>query len=72
MSIGFAGRVAAVAAVAGIASFTCQRIADARDRRRYPPPGRHVNIGGRRLHLVEMGQGSSPVVIIPVLADMTR
>jgi len=69
MSIGFAGRVAAVAAVAGIASFTYQRLADVRDRRRYLPPGRQVDISGRRLHLVEMGEGSPPVVIIPALAD---
>ena len=29
----------------------------------YPPPGRMLDIGGRRLHLVEMGQGS-PVVVL--------
>ena len=69
MSMRSASRAAAVAAVAGIASFTYQRIADARDRRRYLPPGRQVDIGGRRLHLVEMGEGSPPVVIIPALAD---
>jgi pimeloyl-ACP methyl ester carboxylesterase len=62
-------RAAAVAAVAGIVSLTCQWIADARDRRRYLPPGRQVDIGGRRLHLVKMGEGSPPVVIIPALAD---
>lgn len=67
--MGFASRAAAVAAVAGIASFTYQRIADARDRRRYLPPGQQVDIGGRRLHLVEMGKGSPPVVIIPALGD---
>jgi pimeloyl-ACP methyl ester carboxylesterase len=60
---------AAVAAVAGIASFTYQQIADARDRRRCLPPGRQVDIGGRRLHLVEMGEGSPAVIIIPALAN---
>jgi pimeloyl-ACP methyl ester carboxylesterase len=64
-----AGRIAAVAAAAGVASFTYQRVAEARDRRRFLPPGRLVDIGGRRLHLVEMGQGSPTVVIIPALAD---
>ena len=65
----FVSCAAAVAAVAGIASFTYQRIADVRDRRRYLPPGRQVDIGGRRIHLVEMGEGSPHVVIIPALAD---
>ena len=69
MSMRSAGRAAVVTAVAGIASFTYQRIADSRDRRRYLPPGRQVDIGGRRLHLVEMGEGYPPVVIIPALAD---
>jgi pimeloyl-ACP methyl ester carboxylesterase len=59
----------AAAAAAGMASFTYQRIAEARDRRRFPAPGRMVDIGGRRLHLVTAGEGSPAVVIIPALAD---
>jgi pimeloyl-ACP methyl ester carboxylesterase len=66
---GFASRAAAVAAAAGIASFTYQRIAEAHDRRRFPPPGRMVDIGGRRLHLVMAGEGSPAVIIIPALAE---
>jgi pimeloyl-ACP methyl ester carboxylesterase len=62
-------RAAAVAAAAGMASFAYQRIAETRDRRLFPPPGRLVDIGGRRLHLVEMGEGTPAVVIIPALAD---
>ncbi len=64
-----AGRVAVVAAGTGMASFMYQQIAEARDRRRFPAPGRLVDIGGRYLHLVEMGEGSPAVVIIPALAD---
>lgn len=64
-----ATRAATAAAVAGAAGFTYQRIAEARDRRRFPPPGRLVDIGGRRLHLVEMGEGTPAVVIIPALAE---
>jgi pimeloyl-ACP methyl ester carboxylesterase len=65
-----ATRAAAVAfAVAGAASFTYQRLAEASDRRRFPPPGRLVDIGGRRFHLVEMGDRAPAVVIIPALAD---
>ena len=46
-----------------------QQISEASDRRRFPPPGRLVDIGGRRLHLVEMGEGSPAVIIIPAVAD---
>jgi pimeloyl-ACP methyl ester carboxylesterase len=65
----FAGRAAAVAGAAGIASFAYQAIAEAADRRRFPPPGHLVDIGGRRLHLVAAGEGSPAVVVIPALAD---
>ena len=64
-----ANRIAATAAIAGLASATYQAVSEARDRRRYPPPGRMVDIGGRRLHLVTAGEGSPAVVIIPALAD---
>ena len=62
-------RAAAAAAAAGVASFAYQTIAEARDRRRFPPPGRLVDIGGRRLHLVTAGEGSPAVVIIPALGE---
>ncbi len=44
-----------------------QSAAEARDRRRFPPPGRLVDVGGRRLHLTEDGTGSPAVVIMPAL-----
>ena len=34
-----------------------------RDQRRFPPPGRLIDIGGRRWHLVETGQGSPAVIL---------
>ena len=55
--------------LAGTISTSYQRLADSRDRRRYPPPGRLVDIGGRRLHLLEMGTRSPTVVIVPALAE---
>ncbi len=67
--MGIAVRISAAVAAGGIASFTYQRIADARDRRRFPPPGRLADIGNRRLHLVTAGDGSPAVVIIPALGD---
>ena len=33
------------------------------DRRQYPPPGQMIDIGGHRLHLYCMGQGSPTVVL---------
>ncbi len=64
-----ATRAAAATAAAGLASFAYQKVAEARDRRRFPPPGRLVDIGGRCLHLVEMGEGSPAVIIIPALGE---
>lgn len=61
--------VAAAAVAAGAASSAYQRACDARDRRRFAPPGRLIDIGGRRLHLVREGGGSPPVLIIPALSS---
>lgn len=63
-----------------------QWLETARDARRYPPPGRLVDVGGRKLHLHCTGTGS-PVVVLeaghlsfslqwawvqPVVASFTR
>jgi pimeloyl-ACP methyl ester carboxylesterase len=56
-------------ALGGLASATYQVVADARDRRRYPPPGEPVDIGGRRLHLWRAGTGSPAVVVAPSLGE---
>jgi pimeloyl-ACP methyl ester carboxylesterase len=42
---------------------------DAADRCRFPPPGRLVDIGGRRLHFLSMGEGTPAVVIVPALGS---
>lgn len=49
-----------------LAAVACalERAAEARDRRRFPPPGRLVDIGGRRLHLACLGAASGPTVVI--------
>ena len=61
--------VAAAVTVAGAASAVYQRAADASDRRRFPPPGRLVDIGGRRVHFLPMGDGAPAVVIFPALGS---
>ena len=40
-----------------------ESVAEARDRRAYPPPGRLVDVGGYRLHINCVGTGSPTVVI---------
>ena len=58
---------AAAIAAAGAASAVYQRVAEAADRRRFPPPGRLVDIGRRRMHILAMGSGSPAVVVVPAL-----
>jgi pimeloyl-ACP methyl ester carboxylesterase len=62
-------RPLALLTLAGALSAAYQLLADAHDRRRFPPPGRLVDISGRYLHLIEAGEGSPAVVIIPALGD---
>lgn len=58
---------AATLAAADTASAVYQAAAEARDRKRYPPPGQMISVGGRALHLLDMGAGSPAVVIIQAL-----
>jgi len=53
----------------GLASATYQALGEARDRRRFPPPGELVDIDGRRLHLWRAGEGSPAVVIATSLGE---
>jgi len=60
-------RGAVALTAAGIASAVYQAISEARDRRRYLPPGRLTDIGGRALHLTDAGTGSPAVVVVPAV-----
>lgn len=60
-------RGALALAIGGLASAAYQTLSSIRDQRRYPPPGDLVDIGGRRLHLWQAGQGTPSVVVIPAL-----
>jgi pimeloyl-ACP methyl ester carboxylesterase len=42
---------------------TYQRLGQTRDRRLYPPPGRFVDLGTHRLHLLEQGQGRPTIIL---------
>lgn len=46
-----------------LCGFAYQLIGAARDRERFPPPGRMVDIGGQRLHLIESGSGRPAVIL---------
>ena len=67
------GAVAAAAATAlGLASAAYQAAGEAQDRRRHPPPGLLVDVGGYRLHIECTGEGAPPVVICPALGATTE
>ena len=54
-----------IAVGAAVTGFVYQTVASQRDKRRFPPPGRLVDIGGRRLHLNIMGEDNGgPTVIL--------
>lgn len=53
--------VIGIAAALLLAGTLYQAVGAAKDRKRYPAPGRLVDIGGRRLHLIDSG-GGVPVV----------
>ena len=50
--------------------FAYQAIATAADKRNYPPPGQLVDVGGYRLHLYCVGEGS-PTVVLDTLGEGT-
>jgi pimeloyl-ACP methyl ester carboxylesterase len=56
----------AVCVAALVVGATWQRVSETRDARRYPPPGRMVDVGGgRRLHLrCEGPAGAGPTVVM--------
>jgi pimeloyl-ACP methyl ester carboxylesterase len=60
---------AVVGGAAALASSVFQETAAALDRRRFAPLGRLVSVNGRRVHLLEAGQGPPTVLIVPALGN---
>jgi pimeloyl-ACP methyl ester carboxylesterase len=56
------GLLALLIGLAGIGA-TYQTIATANDRRIYPPPGQLVDVGGYKLHIDCVGEGSPTVIL---------
>jgi pimeloyl-ACP methyl ester carboxylesterase len=54
--------VALLVVLLPLSGFLYQAAGSARDQRKFPPPGRLVDIGGGRLHLMDAGQGSPTVI----------
>ena len=46
-----------------LAGMAYQRLGQRRDRRLYPPPGRFVDLGTHRLHLLDEGHGSPTLIL---------
>jgi pimeloyl-ACP methyl ester carboxylesterase len=57
--------IATAAVGVPVVAFLAEALAEWRDRRRFPPPGRLVDIGGYSLHLRTLGEGRpGPTVIL--------
>ncbi len=56
--------LAVLVAVSAIAGATYQYLSETADLRRYPPAGRLVDVGGRKLHILCAGSSAGPTVVI--------
>lgn len=57
------GWLAAIGSICALAGLLYQTLGTRRDRKRFPPPGRLVDIGGHRLHLLQEGSGRPTIVL---------
>jgi pimeloyl-ACP methyl ester carboxylesterase len=55
--------VAALVVVVPLAGWTCQQVMEARDDRRFPPPGKLVAVDGHRMHIHCQGHGAPAVIV---------
>lgn len=55
--------IAGLSALLAVAGLSYQALASARDRRRFPPPGKLVDVGGYSLHLYCTGSGAPTVIL---------
>lgn len=61
--IHFLGWFFACASIVVLPGGLYQALGTRRDRKRFPAPGRLVDVGGHRLHLLERGKGSPTIVL---------
>lgn len=62
--------LAAAGLALGAVGAVYQRVGEARDRRRWPAPGRLVDVGGRGVHVLVSGGSGRPVVVHPACGDL--
>lgn len=62
-----AAAAAVIPVVAAAASATYQRLGERRERRRFPPLGEMVDLGGRRLQVIRSGTADPVVIVQPSL-----
>ncbi len=61
---GFTGLAITIITLAGIGAIY-QAVAAAKDQRAFPPPGQMIDIGGRRIHMIVMGEATGqPTVVL--------
>src|SRR5579885_2054739 len=58
-----------VVLVAAVAGFIYENVAEARDRRFNPMPGRLVDVNGSKMHIFCVGQGSPAVILDSGMGD---
>lgn len=63
------GSISLGLALGGLASAGYQAAGEARDRRRFRPPGELLDIGSRCLHMLRAGEGGPAVVIAASLGE---
>lgn len=59
----------ALGIVGPVSSAAYQVLSERADRRRFPPPGRIIDVNGRRVHVWVKGEGSPTVVIVPGMSS---
>jgi hypothetical protein len=57
------GGIIGLIVLLALAGIVYQVIGTVRDKRKYPPPGKLVDVGGYRLHINCMGEGRPTVVM---------
>ena len=60
----------AAVTLAATASWLYQSLAERRDRRRFPPPGVLVDIGGRQVHVLKAGTQAPTIIVLPALGSV--
>ena len=70
--MGIAATILLIVAALAAAGMLYYSIGSALDARKHPPPGKMIDAGGHRLHVLEMGSGSPTVIFEAALGATSR